>query len=116
MPRSYGVWLRKYIDVLRNWRTIVSRLAELVVRVDPDAEVYVFGSIINNKYTGSSDIDVIVVTRGKDPKKVYQELSMLIDRELGSLISQAIDLHIVPRREKNKPPYKWWLEKALRIH
>lgn len=38
-------------------RSIVSR----VVRVDPDAQVLVFGSFVENRFTAASDIDLAII-------------------------------------------------------
>jgi len=39
-----------------------------VRKIDPSAEVYLFGSTATGKYTGASDIDILVITNNMNKK------------------------------------------------
>jgi len=52
---------RRRYEMIRNWRELVSRLKDVVKRILPDAKVYVFGSVVEGRYTAASDIDVLVI-------------------------------------------------------
>jgi predicted nucleotidyltransferase len=43
---------------------------DIVLKLDPKAKVYVFGSVVRGDYTASSDIDILVVT--SDIKLKYE--------------------------------------------
>jgi predicted nucleotidyltransferase len=47
---------------LRNYREVAKKVGSIVERFDPEARVYVFGSVVRGNYTAASDIDILVVT------------------------------------------------------
>ena len=53
MSRSYEDTLLEY---LQNYMKIARKVKEIVKKVDPNARVYVFGSVVKGKYTAASDI------------------------------------------------------------
>lgn len=55
--------LNKYLGIIK----------ETVRKIDPKAEVYMFGSVAEKNYNYSSDIDVLVITRAH-PANVHLEL------------------------------------------
>lgn len=74
----------KYLDLARQ-------VKEIVQGFDPEAEVYLFGSVIKGKITTSSDIDILVVTQRLENKydmkvAVYQRLDA------------PIELHVTDRK------------------
>jgi len=70
--------LGKYLDVVKK----------TVSRLDPCAEVYLFGSVAENNYTFSSDIDVLVVT-SVEPARVHMELWK-------SGVKEPFEIHVQP--------------------
>jgi hypothetical protein len=58
-----------YRNLARHLQTIKERVNEL----DPKAEVYIFGSVLEKEHNYSSDIDILVVT-DLYPAKVIGEL------------------------------------------
>ncbi len=103
---DYGY--RRYM-VLRNWRNVVKKLKKVVNEVIGDARVYVFGSILSNKFTAASDIDVLVVSpdipQNRDDRI---RLQLLIEDKL-NLDPNPIELHLVTPEESE------WYFKNLRI-
>ncbi len=73
---------------LRRWRDIARKVKEIVKRVDPDARVYVFGSVVRGDFTAASDIDILVVTN--DLRKKY-EVMVEVYRE----VDAPVELHVV---------------------
>jgi len=55
--------LKRYLRIIK----------EVVRKIDPNAEVFLFGSVAEGKHTYSSDIDVLVVTN-LEPGRVHFEL------------------------------------------
>lgn len=78
---------REY-EALRNYREIAERVKMLVLEEDPQAKVYVFGSVVRGRYTAASDIDILVVTTNIDRK---YEVMVKVYRT----IDAPIELHIV---------------------
>lgn len=85
MSSRYEDSVLKY---LRNYMSVACKVKELILRVDPGAEVYVFGSVVRGRYTAASDIDILVVTR-------RTELRHLIMVEVYRQVEAPVELHIV---------------------
>ena len=80
---------------LRNYRKIARKVKDIVRRRCPEAEVYVFGSVVEGKATAASDIDILVICEGlSEEEKV--KLKTEIWKELG--FSVPIELHIASRK------------------
>lgn len=66
---------------------VALKVKEIIKRIDPNAKIYVFGSVVKGRYTASSDIDILVVT--KDIGKKYQ-MKVSVYKE----IEAPIELHV----------------------
>jgi len=90
--RCLSLLLKKYeekiMEYLKNYMYVAHKVKEIIRKTDPDAKIYVFGSVVKGKYTASSDIDILVVT--KDIKKKDQ-MKVNVYKE----IDAPIELHIV---------------------
>ena len=75
--------------IFENLSVYLERIVEAVTRLDPRAEVYLFGSVAERKYLLSSDIDVLVVTN-TSPGRVLAEL-------WASGIREPFEIHVVSR-------------------
>ena len=55
--------LDEHLDVIKK----------TVRKLDPEAEIFIFGSVAENRYNYSSDIDVLIITKAH-PSVVHLEL------------------------------------------
>ena len=60
-------------EVFRNLDKYLAVIKEVAKSLDPEAEVYLFGSVAEGRHVLSSDIDVLVVTAA-DPPVVLERL------------------------------------------
>jgi len=65
---------KRRIEVFSRLESHLARLAEVVRTLDPDAEVYLFGSVAEGRHLISSDVDVLVVTDRLRPGEVIASL------------------------------------------
>jgi len=72
---------REYIKVAR-------RVKGIVHSIDPDAKVYVFGSVVRGEATAMSDIDILVVT-----KMIERKYEMMV--KVYKAVEEPVELHIV---------------------
>jgi predicted nucleotidyltransferase len=72
---------REYIKVAR-------RVKGIVHSIDPDAKVYVFGSVVRGEATAVSDIDILVVT-----KMIERKYEMMV--KVYKAVEEPVELHIV---------------------
>ncbi|MFN3621270.1 MAG: nucleotidyltransferase domain-containing protein [Nitrososphaerales archaeon] len=54
---------KRRAEIFRNLSEYLEKIVKIVTRLDPNAEVYLFGSVAEDKHLLSSDIDVLVVTK-----------------------------------------------------
>ena len=73
---------------LRNYMKVVREVRDIVRKIDPDARVYVFGSVVRGKFTASSDIDVMVVT-----ERIERKYEMMV--RVYKATEAPIELHVV---------------------
>ena len=64
---------RRRQEVFKNLDKYLLMIKSVVRSIDPNAEVYLFGSVAENRHTLSSDIDVLVITNA-DPGIVLEKL------------------------------------------
>ncbi|MDH5815187.1 MAG: nucleotidyltransferase domain-containing protein [Candidatus Nezhaarchaeales archaeon] len=88
---------RHRAEVFRNLKHYLKVVVETVKELDENAEVYLFGSVVEGTYTLSSDIDILVVT-DQPPEEVLVKLW-----ERG--IKDPFEVHVI-RREMLEL-YKW---------
>ncbi|GAY25600.1 DNA polymerase beta subunit [Desulfurococcaceae archaeon AG1] len=54
---------KRRAEIFSNLDKYLRKIVEIVTRLDPGAEVYLFGSVAEDRHLLSSDIDVLVVTK-----------------------------------------------------
>ncbi len=85
MSRQYE---QKVLSYLRNFREVAKLVKEIVKKFDPEVRVYVFGSVVTQRFTGASDIDILVITKNIDRK-----YDMMV--EVYRSTDAPVELHIV---------------------
>lgn len=98
--------LRK-LKILNNYMAIAKKVKEITTKFDPHAEVYVFGSVIEGKITGASDIDVLVISERKD-------LEYKVKVEVAKKIDAPVQIHFATRDQYNRW-YKRFIDKKVRV-
>ena len=88
MSRKYNISTR---DLLKKYKEIATLVKKIVKKIDPDAKVYVFGSVVKGKFTGGSDIDILIVSEKVDKK---HEIAVAVYKN----IEAPIELHIVTEK------------------
>ncbi len=91
------------LEALRDYRSIARRVKKIVLEYDPGARVYVFGSVVEGRYTGASDIDILVVTEMIDRK---YDIMARVYYELGDY---PLELHVVTPEQ-----YKRWYKRFIK--
>ena len=81
----------EFDNILHN---IVSR----VVGLDPNCEIFIFGSFVEGRFTGESDLDVaVIIADGSDRKKFIESIY-----KPGVLSKWPIDLIVMSKSDYNK--------------
>jgi len=78
-------------EAFKNLKKNLQTIKETVKKLDPNAEVYLFGSVAEKKYNYSSDIDILIITKLK-PAKIHAEL-------WNSGIKQPFEIHVQPKEK-----------------
>jgi predicted nucleotidyltransferase len=78
-------------DAFKNLAKHLKTIKKTVSELDTQAEVYLFGSVAENNYNYSSDIDILIVTN-LYPAKVITELWK-------AGIGEPFEIHVYPREK-----------------
>jgi predicted nucleotidyltransferase len=73
---SYEILVKtalKRREAFRNLAEHLKTIKKTVHKLDPEAEIFMFGSVAEKKYNYSSDIDVLIITK-LHPAKIHYEL------------------------------------------
>ena len=82
------------MEQLDNYRDVSKKVKSMVRESWKDARVYVFGSVIEGKYTAGSDIDIIVVV-----DCVTRDEAIRMKASVIKSIEAPIELHIATKEE-----------------
>ena len=85
---------KKALEKLGNYREIAKEVKRMVREAWRDARVYVFGSVIEGRYTAGSDIDILVVVDG-----VGSEEAIRMKAKIYKSIDAPIQLHVASSSE-----------------
>ena len=97
---NYG---RKRLEQLKNYRQIAQKVREIAQKRLGNVEVYVFGSVIENKATASSDIDLLIIT-----ENIEKEEAQKLKAAIMESIDAPIELHIT-----SKSSFENWYKKFI---
>jgi predicted nucleotidyltransferase len=87
---------------LRNYLEVAKRVKDVVHSIDPNARVYVFGSVVRGDYTASSDIDLLVVTSNS---KLKYDIMVAVYKE----VDVPVELHVT-----TPEVFERWYKKFVR--
>ncbi|MHA1596429.1 MAG: nucleotidyltransferase domain-containing protein [Candidatus Asgardarchaeia archaeon] len=97
----------KKLKLLSDYMVVAKRVKEIVTKFDPDAEVYVFGSVVKGKITCGSDIDILVISEKKD-------LEYKIKVEVAKNIDAPVQIHFSTLDQYNRW-YRRFVDKKVRV-
>jgi len=108
---KFKIEMRRMIE---KWREYVERIATSANEILGECEVYVFGSVIEGKWSGGSDVDILIISN-RIPKRNKErgELKAKIEEKAGLPLIHPFEIHVVRREEA-----AWYwkhIKKAIRI-
>ncbi len=103
MPRGFDEIIRFRLEIVKlaeDWEKWVKRIADASRRVLGESEVYVFGSIVEGRATGGSDVDILIVSSNV-PEKVgaRSRVKAVIEEEAGLPLYHPFQIHLATPRE-----------------
>ena len=100
--------------IIENWRFYVEKIAKACRELLKDCEVFVFGSVIEGKWTGGSDVDVLLIGDGVPlSNRERAEIKAKIEEAAGLPLVHPFEIHLIDRSEVSW--YKRHIKKAVRI-
>jgi len=105
--------MEKYIDVLierakiiKEWNAYMPRIRKAIKTLMPDAQVYIFGSIVKGSAVSGSDIDVLIVSKNMPKSNIKRAEIKIKIEELSKLPwYHPFELHLADEKEM-----KWYLK------
>ncbi len=89
------------VEILKEWREWIPLIVRSVKEtLGEDAEVFIFGSVVEGRLTAASDVDVLVASNNvPDDFLEAEELKSRIERLAGLPPRHPFELHLVTRRQ-----------------
>ncbi|MCX8169830.1 MAG: nucleotidyltransferase domain-containing protein [Candidatus Methanomethyliaceae archaeon] len=76
----------------RDYLEIAKKVKEIVLSIDPNARIYIFGSAVRGTSTAASDIDILIVTKIIDQK---YEIMVNVYKN----VDENVELHVVTEED-----------------
>jgi len=100
--------------LLEQWEEWSKKIAGAARKVLGECKVFVFGSVIEGKATGGSDVDILIICRNlPKSRKKRAELIAKIEEEAGLPLYHPYEIHLVNEEES-----KWYfryIHKYIRV-
>lgn len=105
------------IELIRDWRLWSEAIAEAAERVLGSCEVYVFGSVVEGRATGGSDVDVLIVAeRLPGDFKVRGALKAEIEEAANLPLYHPFEIHLSTGEEAEANPiYREAVNKGMAL-
>jgi len=113
LSRGYEVYIkeaRRVKQYLDNYLEVAKEVKRIVRALLPEAEVYVFGSVVEGKATPASDIDILVVAS----EITLEERAAIRAEVVKKLDNPPVELHFVTLQEYENW-YKRFVKKIVKI-
>ena len=86
-----------------EWEKWARRIARASRKVLGDCRVIVFGSVVEGKQTGGSDVDILIITKKKHGNIERGKIIAKIEEEAGLPPFHPFEIHLVNEKEA-----KWY--------
>lgn len=94
--------LRSRAEIVKDWKVSAKKIANAAKTLMPDAEVYVFGSVIRGDATGGSDVDMLIVSQNISEKALEQaKIKVEIEEMAGLPLYPPFEIHLATK-DKSK--------------
>ncbi|MGQ9469836.1 MAG: nucleotidyltransferase domain-containing protein [Nitrososphaerales archaeon] len=104
MSIEYNV---KRLRYLKNCMEVARMVKKIVLQYDSSAEVYVFGSVVKDRVTVSSDIDILVLS---DKPELEDEIKVAIIKS----IDAPVEIHFATHAQYENC-YKRFIDAMVRV-
>ncbi|WP_324736354.1 nucleotidyltransferase domain-containing protein [Thermococcus sp. SY098] len=110
---SIRSWLLKKgkqrYEMIKNYKHYLPLIKRACEEILGECEVYVFGSVLEGRFTAGSDVDILIKVK-KMPENVKQRASIIvkIEEKAGLPYDHPFELHLV-----DENGFEWYV-KALK--
>jgi len=92
--------------LLEQWKKWSKKIAEASKKILGECKVFVFGSVVEGKATGGSDVDILIICRNlPESRKERAEIIVKIEEEAGLPLYHPYEIHLVTEEEA-----KWYFK------
>lgn len=104
--------------LIRDWRIWSEAIAEAAEKVLGLCEVYVFGSVVEGRVTGGSDVDILIVAERLPGDFVVRgDLKAEIEEAANLPLYHPFEIHLVTGEEaESNPIYREAVNKGTALH
>lgn len=87
--------------MIENRKKYLKLIQKSIKSILEDSEVYIFGSLIENKLVVASDIDILIIADIPKDHLIRAELTAKIEENAGLPLYHPFDIHILTEEELN---------------
>lgn len=88
------------VRLAKQWKHWSKKIATAAHKILGECEVYIFGSIIEGKATGGSDVDILIVSdKLPQTNKDRWEIRARIEEEAGLPLYHPYEIHLANTKE-----------------
>ena len=86
--------------MIERWKEYSKRIANVSKDLLGDCDVYVFGSVAEDTWTGGSDVDILVISDNlPESNKERGELKAKIEEKAGLPLFHPFEIHLANSKE-----------------
>ncbi len=86
-------------EMLKNYRVYLERIYNSTKEILIDSEVFIFGSIIEEKQVGGSDIDILIIANVPKKHLIRTQIITDIEESAGLPLSHPFEIHLLSSEE-----------------
>lgn len=91
--------MKKRREMLKNFEKYLKRINNSIKEILRDSKVYIFGSVIEGKLVGGSDIDILVIADVPKKHLIRTQIISDIEEKAGLPLSHPFEIHLLSSEE-----------------
>jgi hypothetical protein len=88
-------------EMLKNYKKYLKRINNSSKEILRDSKVFIFGSVIEEKHVGGSDIDILVIANVPKKHLIRTQIISDIEEKAGLPLSHPFEIHLLSAEEFN---------------
>jgi hypothetical protein len=93
--------MKNHREMLKNYKKYLKKINISASKILNDSKLYLFGSILEGKVVGGSDIDILIIADVPKNHLLRAEIIAKIEESAGLPLSHPFEIHLLTLKEFN---------------